>query len=186
MPGKRLRLPHISEPGDPSPLAHPQVAGHTQRQRLTPLSSQPLERNMKVLLTQERLLTGLDHARLSSLLLKSRSAATLPPDLADTAHELLDLADVVDTTAIDGDVVTMRSAFVIERDGVGEAEVRLVYPDEADPHAGCISVLTPLGLALVGARIGQQVTWIGPDQREHGAKLLRMVYQPEAAGDHLV
>ena len=141
---------------------------------------------MKVLLTQERLLTGLDHARLSSLLLKSRSAATLPPDLADTAHELLDLADVVDTTAIDGDVVTMRSAFVIERDGVGEAEVRLVYPDEADPHVGCISVLTPLGLALVGARIGQQVTWIGPDQREHGAKLLRMVYQPEAAGDHLV
>ncbi|PPE68873.1 GreA/GreB family elongation factor [Caldimonas thermodepolymerans] len=137
-------------------------------------------------LAQERLLTGLDHARLSSLLFKPRFAASLPAGLAETARELLDFARVVDATQVDPDIVTMRSRVIVERPGIGEINLCLVYPSEADPDSGCISVLTPLGLSLLGARVGQVITWTGPDQREHSAKVLRMVYQPESAGDYAV
>ena len=137
-------------------------------------------------LAQERLLTGLDHARLSTLLFKPRFAASLPAGLAETARELLDASEVVDATAVDPDVVTMRSRVIIDRPGIGEINVCLVYPIEADPESGCISVLTPLGLSLLGARVHQVITWTGPDGREHRAKLLRMIYQPEAAGDYRI
>lgn len=140
---------------------------------------------MEVLPTQERLLTRLDHARLSTLLFRPRFATELPDGLAEAASELLDNALLVEATAIDGDVVTMRSAVELERPSLGSSTVHLVYPDESDPRTGCISVLTPMGLALLGARLGHDVTWWGPDRREHRATLQRMVYQPEASGDYL-
>ena len=131
------------------------------------------------------LLTGLDHARLSSLLFKPRAAESLPAGLAEAGRDLLDAASIVDGEEIAPDVVTMRSTVVIERPGLGETSVCLVYPHESDPLVGCISVFTPMGLALLGARCGQEVSWRGPDGREHRARLLRLVYQPEAAGDPL-
>jgi regulator of nucleoside diphosphate kinase len=139
---------------------------------------------MDVLRTHDRLLSGLDHARLSTLLFKPRVAVNLSPGLAEVARDMLDAARVVDAAVIDQDVVTMRSIVAIEQPGVGESSISLVYPHESDPHAGCISVFTPMGLALLGARRGQQVKWLGPEQREQIATVLRMVYQPEAAGDH--
>ena len=56
----------------------------------------------------------------------------------------------------------------------------LVYPEEDAPHAGRISVLSPMGMVLLGARVGDEVCWnssVGP----RAARVARLLYQPEAA-----
>lgn len=65
-------------------------------------------------------------------------------------------ARCVASDAVPADVVTMQSEVLYSETGSGEwRQVRIVYPPEADPAAGRISVLTPLGLALLGASTGQ-------------------------------
>lgn len=131
----------------------------------------------------ERQLTGLDHARLSSLLNSSRTS--LPASLADTAREVIDTADIVDSTAIAPTVVTMRTRARLRRPGGDELEVVLCYPEEANAAEGRISVLSPLGLSLLGATAGQTIEWQGPDGEVHRAQIDQIVFQPEAAGDYL-
>jgi regulator of nucleoside diphosphate kinase len=60
--------------------------------------------------------------------------------------------------------------------------VKLVYPKDANAAEGKISVLAPIGSALLGLRTGQTIEWQVP----HGTKHIRVVeicYQPEASGD---
>jgi regulator of nucleoside diphosphate kinase len=58
----------------------------------------------------------------------------------------------------------------------------LVYPDEADFNAGKVSVLAPMGTALLGARAGQVVEFDAPGGRRR-MKVVKILDQPEAAGD---
>jgi regulator of nucleoside diphosphate kinase len=65
----------------------------------------------------------------------------------------------------------------------GESETyTLVYPDEADILAGRLSVLAPLGIALLGARVGQVVEFDAPAGARR-LKVEKVLYQPEGAGD---
>jgi regulator of nucleoside diphosphate kinase len=57
----------------------------------------------------------------------------------------------------------------------------LVFPDDADIDAGRLSVLTPLGAALLGSRDGQTIEFDAPGGRRR-LKVERVLYQPEAAG----
>ncbi len=77
--------------------------------------------------------------------------------------EELDRADTVDRSAIPDDIVTMHSRveFVDERSGE-KHEVELVYPGEADSGQSRISVMTPIGAALIGLRTGATIEW--PDR----------------------
>lgn len=82
-------------------------------------------------------------------------------------HELadeLDRAIVVQTELVPKDVVTMHSrcTYIDESLGV-QREIELVYPDEADPGTGKVSVLTPVGCALIGLKTGQEIDWDFPD-----------------------
>jgi regulator of nucleoside diphosphate kinase len=58
-----------------------------------------------------------------------------------------------------------------------------VYPKDADADAGKISVLAPVGSALLGLRVGQSIDWPGNDGRTLKLKVTAIHYQPEAAGD---
>jgi len=61
-------------------------------------------------------------------------------------------------------------------------EVALVYPDDADAGEGSLSVLSPIGTAILGCRKGDLVEWEVPS----GTTAIRIedvLYQPEAAGD---
>ena len=58
----------------------------------------------------------------------------------------------------------------------------LVYPDEADIISGKLSVLAPLGTALLGTRAGQVVSFDAPAGQRR-LKVEKILYQPEAAGD---
>ncbi|MNU03599.1 Regulator of nucleoside diphosphate kinase [compost metagenome] len=61
--------------------------------------------------------------------------------------------------------------------------VTLCYPADANLAQGQVSVMSPLGLSLIGSRTGQLVTWTAPNQTEHSARIEEILYQPEAAGD---
>lgn len=101
---------------------------------------------------------------------------------AEALHDALDAARIVPAQGVPADVVTMNSRAVIDDAGGGAPRsVRLVYPEHADPARGDVSVLSPLGNALLGARIGDHVTVRTPA----GARVVRVTgieFQPEAAG----
>ncbi|OZI35027.1 hypothetical protein CAL29_11265 [Bordetella genomosp. 10] len=131
---------------------------------------------------QERVMTELDHARLNGMLARL-PADGLPPEIEETAYDLVDSAVTVPAQQIDPDIVTMRSRLRLRGDRDGDMVVTLVYPPESDAAAGRISVLSPLGLALIGHRVGQLIQWQGPDRATHRATLAEILYQPEAAKD---
>lgn len=96
----------------------------------------------------------------------------------------LDNADLVQSQEIPHDVITMNSTFRLRNLDTGETVVyTLVFPSEAASANGKISVLAPIGTAVLGYRVGDVVEWPVPA----GLKRLRIdeiVYQPEAAGDY--
>ncbi len=103
-------------------------------------------------------------------------------DLAALLAEL-DRATIVAPEDIPPDVVTMNSTVVlheVERDQ--EKTVTLVFPADADIAAGAISVLAPVGTAILGFRKGDVIEWPVPAGLRR-FRIEKVVYQPEAAGD---
>lgn len=93
-------------------------------------------------------------------------------------------ANVVPRGEIPGDVVTMNSRVVFENETTGERrEVTLVYPGNADIDAGRISVLVPIGTALLGLRVGQSIDWVLPGGEKQRYRIVDVPFQPEAAGE---
>jgi regulator of nucleoside diphosphate kinase len=92
-------------------------------------------------------------------------------------------AVVVPRGQIPKDVVTMNSRVIFENETTGERmEIELVYPREADIDAGKISILVPVGTALLGMRIGQSIDWELPSGETHRYRVVGVPYQPEATG----
>lgn len=93
-------------------------------------------------------------------------------------------ANVVPREKIPQDLVTMNSRVVFENMTTGERrEVTLVYPGMADIDAGRISVLVPVGTALLGLRVGQSIEWDLPSGEKQRYRIVDVPYQPEAAGE---
>lgn len=124
----------------------------------------------------ERVLTELDHARLSKL-----HTLQLPEDWADE----LQAVDLVTSQDVAPDVVTMNSEVELVLAGQTEPQrLTLCYPHDAQVGAGRISVLSPIGAALLGRRVGDTVHWRMPNGETCQADLAAIVFQPEAAGDY--
>lgn len=98
----------------------------------------------------------------------------------------LDRADIVESTEIPADTITMDStALLIDIETGEEMILTLVYPDHAHIPEGRISVLAPVGMAILGCRQGETVEWEVPA----GIRSLlvdSILYQPEAAGDYML
>jgi regulator of nucleoside diphosphate kinase len=93
-------------------------------------------------------------------------------------------AKVVPRDEIPGDVVTMNSRVIFENETTRERrEVTLVYPSEADIDAGKISILVPVGTALLGLRVGQSIDWELPGGEKQRYRIVDVPFQPEAAGE---
>ncbi len=104
---------------------------------------------------------------------------------ADLLQEVLDYADIVPSTSITAEVVTLNSRVVIEDALTGKAtEITLVLPDQFDPAAGRISVVSPMGRALLGRRVGDVVAVQVPQGESREVRLKEIPYQPEAHGIH--
>lgn len=126
-----------------------------------------------------RTITDLDHVRLYKLL--ERQGAAGPEGLA----ELIDAAEQVKPQEIAPDVVTMLTRVRVADPASGnERSLTLCYPHEADAGKGYISVLSPLGTALLGLRAGETASWHGADSRPAELVVRAIEFQPEANGDY--
>lgn len=123
------------------------------------------------------IITTQDFERLQRVVNAANSSA------AERLDAELARARLVAQTDIPSDVVTMNSDVVYEDAKSGERRsVRLVYPKDAEADRGWVSVLAPIGSALLGLRQGQEIDWPTPS----GNRRLRVVavpYQPESSGD---
>ncbi len=91
-------------------------------------------------------------------------------------------ARVVEADRIPGDVVTMHSTVRLLDLALGRTEIcTLVYPAESDPAAGAVSVLAPLGTALLGGRVGDTMRVAGASGRR-ALRIEEILFQPESAG----
>ncbi len=94
-------------------------------------------------------------------------------------------AEKMDPEKIAPDVVTMNSTFWLKDLDTADdpREFTLVFPEEADFDSGKISVLSPVGAAVLGYRAGDVISWDVP-AGEKSFKIEGILYQPEAAGDY--
>ncbi|HPQ81208.1 MAG TPA: nucleoside diphosphate kinase regulator [bacterium] len=124
-------------------------------------------------------LTDQDLNRLQELVALSHGNSDV-----EALEDELNRAIVVTQEMIPPDVVTMNST-VRFRDMTSskEMEVTLVYPKDSDMGKGRLSVMAPVGMALIGLSVGQSVEWPLPQGGVKRLKILSILYQPEASGD---
>lgn len=97
----------------------------------------------------------------------------------DALADELDRADIVPAERIAGNVVTMNSRVVFRDEKTGRTrEVLLVYPRDSDPEHGRISVLAPIGSALLGLSVGQTIDWPLPRGQVKRLRIVDVVAQP--------
>jgi regulator of nucleoside diphosphate kinase len=94
----------------------------------------------------------------------------------------LSRARLVNEDQVPPDVVTMNSRVICEDEATGERhEVELVYPHESDAERHRVSVLAPVGAALLGLSVGSAIEWPLPGGRMTRVRVLALPFQPEAA-----
>lgn len=121
-----------------------------------------------------------DYQRIEALLEQPQAAGI---DTGALEAELA-RAEVVEPDAIPADVITMNStARMLDESDGSERELTLVYPKDADGRPDRVSILAPVGSALLGLRIGASIEWPVPGGRKVRLKVLSIGYQPEAAGE---
>ena len=108
-------------------------------------------------------------------------------DLSPTAKALeteLARAQVVGHDQVPAGVVTMNSRVHCREESSGkDYHLTLVFPEDAGGE-GRVSILAPVGCALLGLSVGQQIDWPGPGGKPLRLTLLAVEYQPEAAGEY--
>ncbi len=126
-------------------------------------------------------LSSLDVDRIEALLAALPSSA-FPGK--DGLQAEIDRADIVAPEEMPPSVVTMNSTvqFSIVETGK-EFVLSLVYPRDMDGSADKISILAPVGSALLGLSIGDELGWPGPGGKPMTVRVKQIMYQPESAGE---
>lgn len=119
------------------------------------------------------------------ILLEQPAYAGLP--IADALNAELDRAQMCRPEEMPHDVVTMNSRVKFRNLSDGEVRVRtLVYPAKMTDSNTQLSVMAPVGAALLGLRVGDTIHWELPGGTATHLEVLELEYQPEAAGDYLL
>lgn len=114
-------------------------------------------------------LTSSDYERLTQMLMSNKYRNL--PGMEELQDEL-DRANVVEPEELPNDVITVNStARFIDEASNEQFEITLVYPDKAD-GATKISVLAPVGSALLGLSVGQSIPWQVPGRQKLLLKVL--------------
>ncbi len=126
--------------------------------------------------------SSLDLERLEALLEGVRSSSN--PEIEGLRSEL-QRANIVDPREVPPTVVTMNSKvrFVVE-DTDREFELTLCYPRDLDGRPDKVSILAPIGSALLGLAVGQRIEWPLPGGKLAHVRIVDVIYQPERAGDY--
>jgi regulator of nucleoside diphosphate kinase len=128
-------------------------------------------------------ITEFDYNRLSGLIDRARERNGDDREYLNKLETELDRAEIVDPKEIRADVVTMRSKVRLKDLVSGESNTySLVFPTEANFAEGKISVLAPIGTAILGYKRGDTIEWPVPSGLRK-LKIEEILYQPEASGD---
>ena len=120
----------------------------------------------------------IDYERLMGL------ATNVSERLEEIAEELMaerDRAKVVPAKRLPQDVIHMGSTVEFRSNDGQERRVTLVYPGEADIAQGKISILTPIGTALIGLAPGQSISWTARDGKQHELNVVSVSNEVEVA-----
>jgi regulator of nucleoside diphosphate kinase len=135
-------------------------------------------------LTLERTLTELDHVRLLNLLRRDAPGDGSPAQ-QQAFEAMLDASALVPSRAVPPDVVTMYSQVLLQDIETGQrSTLTLCYPTDAEPATGFVSVLSPVGTALLGLRVGSVADWPTPRGARKAAEIVAILFQPESSGDY--
>jgi len=129
-------------------------------------------------------ITEFDLNRLKRLLQEAQYTEYRNSEYLDRLGMEIDRAEIVSPQDIPSDVVTMNSRVdLVDLDTGEEMVCTLVFPSEADVAQSKISVLAPIGTAMLGYRVGDTFTWQVPDGVRR-LQVKQVLYQPEASGDY--
>ena len=143
------------------------------------------------------LISSLDAQRLRNML--DSGAHDHMPGI-DALSDEIDRATIVEPQQVPADVVTMNSIVRFINDSTHqEFQLKLVYPEgiatrlageptklaQDEPPVQVVSVLAPVGSALLGLTVGQSIDWQIPGGKRLQLRILQVLRQPEAQGDFL-
>lgn len=129
--------------------------------------------------------TQLDYMRLSRLIKESAGDRNIDPRNLVFLGQEIERAKKVDPKKIAPDFVTMKSEVkVVDLDSGRPMTLKLVYPEKADFKKGLISIFSPLGCAMLGYKVGDEIQFEVPAGKKK-VRIEELIYQPEAAGEDL-
>ncbi len=101
------------------------------------------------------------------------------PDVAEELLSEMERAKVVSEDEVPADVVRMGSTVTFRSDAGTDGEQHeltemLVYPADEDSDANKLSVMTPVGAALIGLAVGQSIAWTARDGRKHRLTVVKV------------
>ena len=124
-----------------------------------------------------------DLDRLESLIATARRTHAIDRDYLDKLEDSMLAKISIDSRRIPADVLTMNSRARLSGPSQGLSyEYTLVFPASANVEMGMISVLAPLGRAMLGANVGQTIEWTAGGHIKR-LRVDEILYQPEAAGE---
>jgi regulator of nucleoside diphosphate kinase len=128
----------------------------------------------------ETILVGhADHERLRQLI-DGMAGDPIQREAVSRLDDELERAEIVDAANIPGDVITLESwARLLDLDSDRELLVSPVMPTKANADAGRLSILAPLGMAVLGYRAGDTIEWPVPGGMRR-LRVLEVMFQPEA------
>ena len=128
------------------------------------------------------IITKEDHERLENLFASEFAAAFSDKPYLQSLRGELDIAKIVSPESVPSNIVTMNSTVRLRQIRSKEVETfTLVYPGDADIAKGKLSVLAPIGTAILGYRVGDRFEWQVPSGMIR-FKIEELVFQPERDG----
>ena len=112
-----------------------------------------------------------DYERLTDLATASLERL---PEVAEELLNEMERAKIVTEGSVPADVVRMGSTVTFRSDDGRERTETLVYPVDEDSDAHKISVMTPVGAALIGLAEGQSISWTARDGRKHELTVVKV------------
>lgn len=135
-------------------------------------------------------MTNLPDIIISSLDLERLEALVGSDSVSDVLRKLnleeeLERATVVDSRHIPENVVSMNSTIQLS---ISSSEapfyLTLVYPRDVKEDGSTLSILSPIGTALLGMKQGDEIYWPNPGGKNIKVRIENILYQPERAGDY--
>jgi regulator of nucleoside diphosphate kinase len=140
-------------------------------------------RGVKEMSNRSIVLTEFDVKRLRKLLAEARYSDYRGSEYLEDLAKEIHRGKVLPPEEIPADVITMNSKVRLEDLESGEELIyTVVFPPDADHRQGKISVLAPVGTAILGFRVGDVIEWKVPEGVTR-LKVKEVLYQPESSGD---